>query len=240
MTKWVGTFAFDRSMAVFRGQTADNTWHAHASLQLSVAQQGDLTVLGADGLAQTAAGLMTRPGYRHVLQATQEATLVFIEPHLPLATALRADAHAAGTSRLDTALTLALRQAATPVDCLAAVAQFVQPQQPVLDHRIAQTLAWLVTANASDAIAQAGAMCGVSDSRLRALARASLGTSLSQWLMWRKLEASGRAMMAGATLADAAYAGGFADQAHFTRTMRKVFGITPMTAARVLHARDAG
>jgi AraC-like DNA-binding protein len=40
--------------------------------------------------------------------------------------------------------------------------------------------------------------------------------------------------MAGASLAEAAYAGGFADQAHYTRAMRKMFGITPKSASLIL------
>ncbi|MES2952185.1 MAG: helix-turn-helix domain-containing protein [Pseudomonadota bacterium] len=234
MTQWLGSFVFGHSMLVFRGRTADNSAHAHASIQLSVAQTGDLVILDAEGSAHTAPGLITRPGHRHVLQPAEAVTLVHIEPQLPLANTLLAAAGDAGTSLLAPAITEALRQAATLDDCLAVLTQWAPPRNLVLDPRIAQALDWLVGATASDAIAQAAAMCGVSDSRLRTLARESLGTSLSQWLTWRKLEVSGRAMLAGAPLAEVAYAGGFADQAHFTRTMRKVFGITPHSASRIV------
>lgn len=232
--QWLGSFFFGQSILAYRGQTADNSLHAHASIQLSVAQTGSLRILDADGRLHTAPGLITRPGYRHVLQPAQAVTLVHIEPHLPLANTLLAAAGKAGTSPLAPAITEALRQAASLDDCLVTLTQLAPPRNPVLDPRIAQALDWLVSATASDAIAQAAAMCGVSDSRLRTLARENLGTSLSQWLTWRKLEASGRAMLAGAPLAEAAYAGGFADQAHFTRTMRKVFGITPQSASRIV------
>ncbi len=232
--QWLGSFVFGHSMLVFRGRAADNSVHAHASIQLSVAQTGCLVILDAEGSAHTAPGLITRPGYRHVLQPCDAVTLVHIAPQLPLATALLAAADGAGTSLLDPSVTAALRQAVTLEDCLAALTQLAPAWNPVLDPRIAQALDWLVSATASDAIAQAAAMCGVSDSRLRTLARASLGTSLSQCLIWRKLETSGRAMVAGAALAEAAYAGGFADQAHLSRTMRKVFGITPLSASRIV------
>jgi AraC-like DNA-binding protein len=230
--QWLGSFLFGQSLLVYRGQAADNSLHAHASIQLSVAQTGNLRILDDHGRIHTAPGLITRPGCRHVLQPAPAVTLVHIEPHLPLANTLLAGVSEDGTSPLAPAITEALRQAASLNDCLAALTQLAPPRNPVLDPRIAQALDWLVTATAGDAIAQAAAMCGVSDSRLRTLARESLGTSLSQWLTWRKLEASGRSMLAGAALADAAYAGGFADQAHFTRTMRKVFGITPQSASR--------
>ena len=232
--QWLGSFFFGRSVLIYRGQAADNSQHAHASVQLSVAQTGSLRILDADGQLHTAPGLITRPGSRHILQPAQAVTLVHIEPHLPLANALLAAAGEAGTSPLPPKITESLRQAVSLNDCLVALTQLAPPRNLVLDPRIARALDWLVSASASDAIAQAAAMCGVSDSRLRTLARESLGTSLSQWIAWRKLEGSGRAMLAGAPLAEAAYAGGFADQAHFTRTMRKVFGITPLAASRIV------
>lgn len=232
--QWLGSFLFGPSLLVYRGQAADNSLHAHASIQLSVAQTGSLHILDDHGRIYSAPGLITRPGCRHVLQPAQAVTLVHIEPHLPLANTLLAAAGAAGTSPLASSITASLRQATSLEGCLATLTPLAPPRNPVLDPRVAQALDWLVRARASDAIAQAAAMCGVSDSRLRTLARESLGTSLSQWLTWRKLEASGRAMLAGAPLADAAYAGGFADQAHFSRTMRKVFGITPQSASRIV------
>ncbi len=234
MTQWLGSFVFGNAMLVYRGRSADNSPHAHASIQLSVAQTGSLTILDAEGRTHTALGLITRPGHRHVLQPSDAVTLVHIAPQLPLANSLLAAAGDAGISQLAPAITETLRHAASLDDCQAVLTQLAPPRNLVLDPRIAQALDWLITATAGDAIAQAAAMCGVSDSRLRTLARESLGTSLSQWLTWRKLEVSGRAMLAGAPLAEAAYAGGFADQAHFTRTMRKVFGITPLSASRIV------
>lgn len=234
MTQWLGSFAFGSSMLAYRGRTADNSAHAHASIQLSVAQTGSLAIVGADGTVHTAPGLLTRPGCRHVLQANDAVTLVHIAPQLPVAAALLSATGGAGISPLAPTITQALRQAASLADCLAVLTQLAPPTNTVLDPRIAQALDWLVGATASDAIAQAADMCGLSDSRLRTLAREGLGTSLSQWLTWRKLEVAGRAMLAGAPLADAAYAGGFADQAHFSRTMRKVFGITPQSASHIV------
>jgi AraC-like DNA-binding protein len=40
--------------------------------------------------------------------------------------------------------------------------------------------------------------------------------------------------MAGESIAFAAQAGGFADQAHFSRATRRAFGITPKDIARLL------
>jgi AraC-like DNA-binding protein len=57
--------------------------------------------------------------------------------------------------------------------------------------------------------------------------RALVGTSPHRYLVMRRLEKS-RAFLAGGTsLADTAFACGFADQAHFTRQFKSAFGMTP-------------
>lgn len=62
------------------------------------------------------------------------------------------------------------------------------------------------------------------------------GTSPHRYLVMRRLERARDALLAGAGIADAAIAAGFADQAHFTRQFRRAVGMTPgrwraMTAA---------
>ena len=76
-------------------------------------------------------------------------------------------------------------------------------------------------------ISEVASQCHVSDSRLRALAREQIRLPISTWLLWRKLEKAFCEIAAGASLVDAAMRGGFADQAHLTRTMKRMLGITP-------------
>lgn len=51
MLQWLGAFAFGPSMLVYRGRAADNSPHAHASIPLSVAQTGTLSILDGQGQA---------------------------------------------------------------------------------------------------------------------------------------------------------------------------------------------
>jgi AraC-like DNA-binding protein len=54
-----------------------------------------------------------------------------------------------------------------------------------------------------------------------------VGIPLRPYLRWLKLERAGSAIATGATLSDAAYAAGFADAAHMTRTFKGMLGVTP-------------
>jgi len=66
--------------------------------------------------------------------------------------------------------------------------------------------------------------------------RLMLGTSPHRYLLGRRLELARQRMRAGRPLADVACDTGFADQAHFTRTFKAAFGLTP-ARYRALSAR---
>jgi AraC-like DNA-binding protein len=67
----------------------------------------------------------------------------------------------------------------------------------------------------------------LSPDRFRHLFKQETGVSFRAYLLWLRLELSLGAYVAGTTLTAAAYLGGFADSAHFSRTFKRMFGIAP-------------
>lgn len=69
---------------------------------------------------------------------------------------------------------------------------------------------------------------GLSESRLRHLFTAQIGIPLTAYILWVRIKVALREMLKpGATLSDAAHQAGFTDHAHFTRTFRRMFGVSP-------------
>jgi AraC-like DNA-binding protein len=236
---WAGQFLFGRGWAVFRGQSADNSLHAHATVQLMLAGEGDIRIAGDDGRTVAGGALLVRPGVRHALAATPRATLIQLEPQTALARLALDASGPAPIGLLAPVLAEAIDAEASLDKVLDGLRALALEAEAVLDPRLASALAFLAEVPAGDAVARAASGAGLSVSRLRALAQAQLGVSLSTWLMWRKLERAGQALADGAPLAQAALAGDFADQAHFSRTMRRAFGITPRTAGAVVDRTQA-
>ncbi|MEM8894883.1 MAG: AraC family transcriptional regulator [Bacteroidota bacterium] len=67
----------------------------------------------------------------------------------------------------------------------------------------------------------------LSESRLLHLFKAEMGLPIRSYILWYRLKVAMEKVIGGANLTEAAHAAGFSDQAHFTRTCRKMLGVPP-------------
>ncbi|UZF93371.1 AraC family transcriptional regulator [Bosea sp. NBC_00550] len=84
-------------------------------------------------------------------------------------------------------------------------------------------------AHATDAVdsARLEVVTGLGRFALARQFRAAFGTSPYNYLVMRRLDRARHMLMHNSSLADAAFACGFADQSHLTRQFRRAFGVTP-------------
>jgi AraC-like DNA-binding protein len=226
---WAGDFAFGESWAAYRGMAADNTLHAHAAIQVVLPKTGLAIVMAGDGQEHVGAAILIRPLVEHALSSRGEVTLLYAEPQSPLAFQLAKLGSDVDICVIDPIGLPSRLQEEDLQSWLERVAALVG-RRPPIDPRLDRALAILAQEPGTSSISETAISCDLSESRLRTLAREQLGLPLSTWLIWRKLERAARAMAEGETLSIAAAAGGFADQAHLARAMRRMFGITPRTA----------
>ena len=69
----------------------------------------------------------------------------------------------------------------------------------------------------------------LSESRLLHLFKQEMGLPIRNFILWQRLRLAFEELTKGNSLTQAAYAAGFADQAHLTRTFVKTMGVTPST-----------
>lgn len=230
---WAGQFLFGESWACYRGVSAHNSLHEHAAIQIVFAHLGDAVITDSVGVEHRGKAVIIRPLVSHALASDSEVTIIYIEPQSPLAFKVADCICDADITIMEDPNFLEF-VANEPLDVWEArISRSFSDKAIQIDERLNNALALLAREPGSLRIEDAAIKVGLSHSRLRALAGQQLGLPLSTWLIWRKLESAAQALGRGLSLAEAAAFGGFADQAHFARVMRRMFGITPRTAQHI-------
>lgn len=115
-------------------------------------------------------------------------------------------------------------------DALAANDSAVAPSRRAARHQRAVLLAREALDAAAETplgSAELEAAAGLSRYELARQFRAAFGTSPYRYLVMRRLDLARRMIRDGVPLAEAAAAGGFADQSHMTRHFKKAYGVPP-------------
>ena len=218
-------FTIGEGYAVYRGPTTVGTLHRHAAFQIVIAIHDEVAVVDATDIQHRAAVLVVAPMERHCLQATPDVMTYFVEPHCVFADRLR--------RRYGSGITAAPELRDLSED---EVRPADSRRSGELDPRLVQALNALVDQHVS--LPSLAERVGLSPQRLRALARSQLGMPLARWRVWTRLRRAAEALQNGQSLADAAITAGFADQAHLTRQMREMMGLTPAAVLPILRSHS--
>jgi AraC-like DNA-binding protein len=215
---WRGRIIFTNSHARYVGSTGDNRLHSHIAAQVVIGPNS--TVELADGERVCGPALAIRPHVRHRLLPMASATVYLIEPTSRLG--------AAWLAQLPAGSALVIPDAEARLDRLLGEAC----AEPV-DRRLQQAMSQLARADSFEqGLDEVARAVGLSPVRLRAIASRELGMPLARWRRWSAIRRACVAMVEGQAPAEAAHLAGFSDQAHLTRAMRAMLGITPTAIAR--------
>jgi AraC-like DNA-binding protein len=227
-----------------RGPGAASEAHAHHAMHLIVATAGELRFRAGRGRWASAAGVLTAPDVAHAIDASGvEVLLVFFDPESDAGEALRAvlDAQVRAVTEgeraripLDEDPTALMREGGgaftrAVVDALGGARLPPRRMHPRVRKVVRQLRA--LPASADTSLEALSALAGLSPGRFMHAFTASMGVPLRPYLAWLKLERATAAIAMGAPLAQAAYAGGFSDAAHMTRSFKRMFGTTPSKLA---------
>jgi AraC-like DNA-binding protein len=208
------------------GALPEVTAHHHAAAAIVVGIDAPIVVIAGRRHATRAAVLA--PGFTHALDVTATRLAVFVQPPtagFACGPAVRDLAHRASWVELARALVDGELADLEHVDRLVAREQLaVSP----IDARVARALDLMTSSlHTNLSIAELAAAARLSPSRLMALAREQLGTSLRGYRRWLRAFHVARAYADGASLTSAAHAAGFASSAHLSAAAREHFGIRP-------------
>lgn len=220
--RWQGTLWLAPDCAILHGEAGATDSHAHYAHQLMLSTGAPFTAK-LDGSIHTAQRLLVASLRPHAIVAAPAPLFtIYAEPQCLGVAALLAAQDGVHEPTLDS---------------LAAALQ-AQPRQQLADARLQRALdqvdALLSGKVSAAAVADAAHL---SLSQLERLFSAQLGLPVRRLVLWRRLRLAIRFILLGNTLTHAAHAAGFADAAHFSRTMRSLFGVRADRSLRQLNVK---
>lgn len=242
---WIGRIALGPGWAAFAGWAGDNRPHRHPALQLAL---GDGQPVRAEiaGRHFEVAGLLIGSDVEHRLQPGP-VYLLYVERASVAGRHLAADC-VQGMRQLSGAECARLRTLfAAPEGNPARIEPLIEMLAPTAaaprvekasTQRVREAVlclprtpgpAWSLSAMASAA--------ALSPSRFAHVFRELTGMAVRPYLRWLRLARALEAAACGESLTTAAHLAGFADAAHFSRTMRRHFGVAPASVLVALRER---
>jgi AraC-like DNA-binding protein len=209
------------------GKLPEITRHRHAAPAVVVGVDGPLRFVA--GRTHVSRAALIAPGFAHAVETGGGRIAVFVLPPHAMSGAGVApvvDLRRPGRwVELGTALIRHELHDLSPVDlCLAREGLRTRP----IDDRLRIALDALGSAlDHNLPVDDIAATAGLSASRLMALAREQLGSSLRLYRRWLRAFQVARDYAAGRSLTEAALAAGFASSAHLSSATREHFGIRP-------------
>jgi AraC-like DNA-binding protein len=214
--------------------------HSHHAWHLIVGVDGPgLFQRSARARPVYADAYLTRPDVPHASDADGRWVLViFVNPESDVGAQLGAIA-AESITVLEPGPVARIRAALGPLrtreelarGAARALAELgVGPGRSAIRHpAIRRVLGHLRSAapGADESLEALAALAGLSPSRFLHVFSREVGIPLRPYLRWLKLERAANLLRTDASLADVAYAAGFSDAAHMSRTFRAMLGTTP-------------
>ncbi|MDI2591507.1 AraC family transcriptional regulator [Pseudomonas sp. N3-W] len=214
--EWTGRLWLGRDYGLIHGVPGRTAPHAHYAHQLILAPGRPLTV-SLDGVIQTARRLFIPSHVSHaIVEATDAVFTVYVEPQAFDVQALR-------DALFDTV--------ATPHNLINALHDC--PRRALGDPRLERALSTLDSLLTDKVQTRALAdEAHLSSSQLQRLFASQLGLPVRRLVLWRRLRRAMALILAGRSVTESAHEAGFADSAHFSRSLKKLFGVTARQGLR--------
>ena len=206
---WNGTLLLDAHAALLQGHAGGSGTHAHYAHQLLVSDGAPWQV-EIDGVPHLGQRLWLPSFVPHaILSAPQDGCTLFLEP-------AHADLEQIQQHLYQLPADISILHERLPQ---LSRAQPLDRRVQVALERIAQHLPGQVPA------ADIAGAAHLSTSQLHRRFQSDLAVTLRGWVLWQRLRSALAHHLHGHSLTDSAHAAGFADLAHLSRSLRRMFGI---------------
>ena len=236
LLKWKGSALIQQGIGMFIGQSGHNDEHSHWAHQISFSLENDVTV--SSGSTEFKGRAIFIPANApHLLHPGPTLTL-YVDPNLDLIKSIIADI------RSDTAICqlheTSEKQIISCFNNAETLARGLKSLQDISSHsnqnkkdiRLSkvQTRLDQITQGQDVSRDELLALVNLSPSRFSHWFKEQTGMPLRSYKRWLHLVHGVDAILNGANVQSAAYDASFSDQAHFCRTFKQAFGLSPKFA----------
>lgn len=218
---WTGVFEMGSGWAIWRGAVGEGEAHRHIAAQAVFAPE-PVGVEDANGRVAQAACVLIDPLAVHRLRTAPSADLVYVEPsrrRLPDVAELMLAPARASTS------VVIVRRPGVP----SFWGEWLSTEKTAgeLESRVERAIVAVDSAlPEAPPLSKAAASANLSVERFRRLFAQEVGLTYGRYVLWARLRLAAAELTTGRDATKAAHAAGFADAAHFARTLKTTFGVT--------------
>jgi AraC-like DNA-binding protein len=232
---WTGYAQIHPGWGLFRGTAGDNRPHRHHAVQIAIGIDEPVQLWAEKPGELRAAGAVIAADCLHRLgPVNRPLHLIYIERESRVGRALdtwcRHSARPLSEHQRQRLLRVLLEEPVGQVPEMVAKAILgAEPSPPsTVDERVRRSIAGLPRPLPERVpLAHLARSAGLSPSRYAHVFSAQTGMPVRPYLRWLRLQYALVEVARGASLTNAAYAAGFSDSAHLSRTFRKTFGVKP-------------
>ena len=216
----------------YLGRSFEAASSQHHAMLVCVALEGTYA-FWCDGVAiEACRGVLLGPDIAHRYDGRGALVLTFfLDPESRRGRRLREQLGAATARPIDVAVVDAFARAMAAVSgdtertalLDALLSALSGERERPLDPRIARALTRF--RDEVPPLAALAELTGLSESRFRHLFADATGISYKRYALQRRIQQAARHLSEGRSVASAAHAAGFADEAHLSRTFRATFGV---------------
>ncbi|TGN18006.1 helix-turn-helix transcriptional regulator [Leptospira idonii] len=219
--------------------------HSHYAVSILFSLTKPFEIILKDGGKEVHSGVLIPPNFYHTLIARDSEMIVLqLDPRSDDYSSLKANfsgekAHSLSESYLEKLKPSCERLMTGDLDCKSAENLFYQileslggsrqrKEKTNMDSRMTKA-ADLIKTNLPHSIpvSRLAKEVDLSKDRLMHLFKENFGLPLRQYLLWLRLHEAAKMLQSGGNLTEASHAAGFSDQAHLSRTFKKMFGVQP-------------
>ena len=229
--------------ALFYSPSLVNTSHTHYAASLLHSFGNPIELEGANGDKLHMQSVFLPSNYHHKLKSDSPLLILQIDPDSPEYAPLRKLSETKPTDISGKLESILEREMQTPLNSsngitlIRKILSYVgendleqKTPHSKIDYRIKNVIRYLKSLEdlpPKIPLSFLAKEASLSSDRFRHLFAEEMGLSIRRYLLWLRIRKAGSLLQKGFSLTDSAHHAGFTDSAHFSKTFKQNFGITP-------------